>query len=90
MTALKVISDRNVVAMIGNLIYLLTMICQILQFCYVGNDISYSVKFNRFQKLKSKHFFLFQTGKFNEMAIFSNYPELNKTTARAFLIYLTK
>ncbi|KAL9705835.1 hypothetical protein quinque_009353 [Culex quinquefasciatus] len=72
MTALKVISDRNVVAMIGNLIYLLTMICQILQFCYVGNDISYS------------------TGKFNEMAIFSNYPEFNKTTARAFLIYLTK
>lgn len=90
-TTCFIIADQptNISILVGFVSYLLTMITQILLFCWIGNEVIYSVSSENLRSCQCKHN-PSQSYRLTERAYFSNFIEFDKPTARVLLIFMQR
>lgn len=92
MTCFLLVNQEGTIAVyIFLVMYLVVMVTQIFIFCWVGNEVIYSVKKKASKSsIFLKLMFFLQSNKLTESAYFSNFASFDRKTANALRIFMQR
>jgi hypothetical protein len=77
-------------ALMSYLLYFVTMVTQLVMFCWTGNELIFSVSWQTVNFSINNSIIFFKSRQLTEQAYFSNFQRFDKPTAKAMMMLMER